>query len=267
MSYNGEMIFRGSLSAWVVAACAIPVVMCLSSCSREAKPKTPAKPARTAAVPLAVQTGHLEVALSSPTGMVQWVPPRPISSTPERQRAVRAKQKAFARQAIAEEIQKRERDIEGLTDQMQAMRAGAGSNETVRATLQVLAERRTAYDQERSKLPGMLELWKEREAAKARLLTLRAQPEDPGRDKDIAQVQERIDALGGQMIGLEQTERTNASALRQAVETMVSAEAGLEDSLLALPGYRALVLKRQELQEHCRQLRERLAAMGSEDQQ
>ena len=258
--------------AWGVVLCAIPVMVCLTACSRKER-KTTEKPAvkvmEIAVTPLPAVTNKLPVITPDSkvmlgTNQAKRLPP-PSTSTPETRRALRERQKAFAKKAVSNELQRVEQEIEGLTSQLQGIEANAGSNETVRAACQVLADRRKAYDQERSKLPGMLDLWKKRETEKTRLLTLREQPETPERDKAAETAREDIHTLGRQMLEIEQAGRTNVVALQRVVEDMVAAEAGREASFMMLPGYKDLVVKRQKLQEDQGNLMERQSAMALEE--
>lgn len=155
--------------------------------------------------------------------------------------------------AIREQLEK----IDAVSSQMQTIEAqGRNANPTVAAAFNSLAEKRRSYDEERGKLAGMDELRQKREAAKAQLVQLKsqagdgAQPADSGLDKAIDAARQEITSLAKKMYEVEMANRASAPALSQALESVRTAEADYAASLMALPGYRDLQAKYQELMKY-----------------
>ena len=282
MSKYSNMSLKGSLLGWGVSLCLIPIVMSLTSCSRREQ-KVPEKPAvkaveSTATVSSNVVTvlpvvSHESITVKHDEKDVTQSPTPLVANDIEAQRAMherqavmRARQAAFAEKMFTEELQKLEREIEKLNEQIQSVEARTDSSEAVKAAKQKLVDQRKAYDQERIKLPGMSDLWQKREAEKARLLTLKAQPETSERGKNIQEARDEINRLGLMMVNIEIGGRTNSPSLQQSVESLKAAEAGVGASLMTLPEYRDLLAKRQELQDKYLDLQSRQAEFLKKEQ-
>ena len=249
----------------VLSFCLLSLVVSLAACSR----KEPAKPVAKALSVASNELSRMPVALSVPTTIaVQTNTPKhmPPSSvrTPEsrqalqeQQKAMRERQQVLLKKAIEDEIQKMEGDIENLTSQMQAIEGASDSNETVKAARQNVLDRRKNYDQERIQLPGMVDLWKTREAEKARLVTIKTQAETLEREKAVVEVRSEINRLGRMMFDIEVGARTNSLSFQKSVETLRVAEAELGSSFMTLDEYRGLVVRRQKIQDECSDLKNR----------
>lgn len=243
-------------------------VLCLSSaCSRQEKPKAAVEKPRTieiAPTPLP-STGMVGIVRQADTNLPHYRTPRRSTSTLESKKALRERQRAFAKKTVEDAIRKNEKQMDDLTLQMQAIKAAGSSNEAVKAAAQVLAERRHAYEEERLKLPGMADLWKQREAAKSRLTALRTQADSPEKDAAVKEAHDEINRVGKQMLEIEMAGRENSPSLQQALISLREAEAGREASLRTLAGYSDLERKLQGLMEQDKNLTETQVAMAQEE--
>ena len=254
----------------VLFFCLLSLVVSLAACSRQ-EPAKAVKTVPKASLVSSNELSRIPVSLTVPTTIAvqtnipKHMPPSSVrtpesrQALQEQQKAMRERQQVLLKKAIEDEIQRMEGTIEKLTSQMQAIEMVADSNETVKVARQDVLSRRKEYDHERIQLPGMVDLWKSREAEKTRLVTIKAQPETPEREKAVAEARSEINRLGRMMIDIEVGARTNSLSFQKSIENMRTAEAGLGTSFMTLDEYKELAVRRQKLQDECTDLKSRLA--------
>jgi hypothetical protein len=101
-------------SVWLMVLCAIPVVMGLAACSRREKPKAAKQKPRTieiAPTPV-MSTGTVRIVRQADTNSPLYRPPQRATSTPESKKALRERQKAFAKKVIEKELVRAQADQE-----------------------------------------------------------------------------------------------------------------------------------------------------------
>lgn len=169
-------------------------------------------------------------------------------SDEESMRQAKARGRATAIRVIGEAIVRTQQELDRIAGQMVEAEQGAGTNDQVVMTAwTVLGDKRAAYDVERSKIPGMADLYKAREAAKTRLRALSAEPNAQGADSAAADVRAEIRRLGSAMVELELKGRGEHAALQRAVDDLRAAESRHQASLMAVPAFAELAKKHQEL--------------------
>ncbi len=269
---------RKTVITLLCANLGVSLLLCLSTaCSRQEKPKAvEKKPLTIETAPTPVpSTGMVKIIRKIDTNSPHYRPPEPSTSTPERQKRLRDRQVAFQKKAIAEEIPKIEKQIDELSDQLQAVESLARlSNSAVVASARTLEMAQSAYDQARYALPGMAELKRDRDAAKARLTELKNQtvpqmggasaPEER-RAKALAAAQDEIHRLTQKMYETEMAGRTNSMALQQSVSAFRASESDYQASLMALPEYKDLAAKQNEMMMAHEDMLETQKTLGQEE--
>ncbi len=248
-------------------------VLLISACSRQEKPAVPSATKgkgveKAPAVdqherPIAFTNKVPDAALSGHKGSAKHV------FTEKEQKASTAamqqRRKAYAEKVMGERLRTMEKEIEELTGRMQAIEAGAVSNEAVRAACETLSARRKDYDGERIKLPGMEDLWKKREAAKLRLAELRSRDAAGEQGNALVAAQDELLKLTRKMYEAEMAGRSNSTTLSQSVQALRESEAGYQTSLMAIPEFKILAGKQQELLVAYQKMLERQKTYGQEE--
>jgi len=196
-----------------------------------------------------------------PPGMSKRATEEPIS--PEKMREFRARQRQFAQKTIELQLQKTDKAIEDLSNQLQAVEARARrSNSSVIAAAEALDKARNDYERERYALPGMTELKRDRDAAKARLAELKGK--DGQQDAELA-VKEELKKLTHKMYETEMVGRTNSLALQQTLDGFRGAEIAYGASLQSLSEFKQLDAKYADLLKKRETILESQSAFGREE--
>lgn len=172
----------------------------------------------------------------------------PAVKPEESMRVAKERGQATARRVIGEAIVYTQQEMDRVADQMAVAENAARTNDqAVMAAWAVMGEKRAAYDAERGRIPGMGDLYKAREAAKARLQEFNSKGNDQEAVAAVAELKAEIRRLGKAMVDLELKGRTEYAALQKTVDDFQAAESGYQSGLLAVPSFGELAKKHQEL--------------------